>query len=216
MAQRDEMTGLLERRGLEEAVREALENRNDDTPLSILVMDIDGFKRLNDNHGHEAGDEAIMALVKAMKQTGEKQGVLSRFGGDQFAIAFPQLEREQAFLAAEKIRGLMDQPHQLKSSKKGAVEQKLGISGGVAAYPLDGQTCTDILRRADEAQYRAKTTGRNKICIAQDTKMATKTSHYTTTQLERLTRLSEEQGVGEAMLLREALDELLAKYRVDA
>ena len=216
MTQRDEMTGLLDRRGLEEAVRQTLADRNDDMPLSILAMDIDGFKRINDNHGHKAGDEVIMALVKAMKQIGEKQGVLSRFGGDQFAIAFLQLEREQAFLAAEKIRGLMDQPHPLKSSKKGAIELKLCISGGVAAYPLDGQTCSDILRQADEAQYRAKTTGKNKICIAQDTKMATKTSHYTTTQLERLTRLSEEEGVGEAMLLREALDDLLAKYRVDA
>ena len=85
---------------------------------------------------------------------------------------------------------------------------------GVAEYPTDGSSDREIFRKVDQALYRAKKTGRNKVCIAQEEKMATRTAHFTVTKLERLSRLAREENLGEAALLREALDDLLTKYRV--
>jgi predicted signal transduction protein with EAL and GGDEF domain len=94
----------------------------------------------------------------------------------------------------------------------GKVVAQITITGGIAAYPIDGSSESEILRKADQALYRAKKTGRNSIRLAYEEKMAPKTSHFTLTQLERLSNLSKEEGVGEAVLLREALDDLLIKY----
>jgi len=81
-------------------------------------------------------------------------------------------------------------------------------------YPIDGHSSVDLLRCAHQAIYRAKTTGRNTGQLAHEDKMVPKTGHYTQTQLERLSKLAEREGVGEATLLREALDYLLIKYEV--
>ena len=94
----------------------------------------------------------------------------------------------------------------------GTIETSLTISGGIASYPIDGNSENEILRKADQALYQAKKAGRNSIRLAYEEKMAPKTAHFTLTQLERLTNLSKEEGVGEAVLLREALDDLLLKY----
>ena len=96
----------------------------------------------------------------------------------------------------------------------GEVETNVTITGGIASYPIDGTQENEILRKADQALYRAKITGRNTIRLAYEEKMAPKTSHYTLTQLERLSNLAHKEGVGEAVLLREALDDLLIKYEV--
>ena len=93
------------------------------------------------------------------------------------------------------------------------VNAQLTISGGIAAFPIDAQDENELLRKADQALYKAKGSGRNKIVLAYEEKMSPKTSHYTLTQLERLSELAKEQGVGEAVLLREALDNLLIKYK---
>jgi two-component system chemotaxis response regulator CheY len=82
----------------------------------------------------------------------------------------------------------------------------------VATYREDGTNAVELVRKADNALYRAKITGRNKVCLAREEKMVTKTSHYTVEQLHRLTELAKERGVGEAILLREALDDVLKKY----
>ena len=91
-------------------------------------------------------------------------------------------------------------------------EVVVGVTGGIAAYPIYGNTENEILRKADQALYRAKKAGRNRIRLAYEEKMAPKTSHFSLTQLERLSNLAKEEGVGEAVQLREALDDLLFKY----
>ena len=113
----------------------------------------------------------------------------------------------------EQVRTVMD-AEATYTADKTTVQHRITISGGVAAYPTDGTEAVEVMRKADQALYRAKTSGRNKICIAQEERMATKTAHYTLTQLERLSALSREQAIGEAALLREALDDLLVKYKV--
>lgn len=95
-----------------------------------------------------------------------------------------------------------------------AYELQITLSAGIASYPVDGRSEAELLRKADQAMYRAKEMGGNQVRLAYEERMVPKTSHYTQTQLERLSRLSEKEGVGEAVLLREALDNLLLKYRV--
>jgi predicted signal transduction protein with EAL and GGDEF domain len=89
------------------------------------------------------------------------------------------------------------------------------ICGGLASFPIDGRARSELLRKADQALYRAKVDGRNRIRLAYEEKMVPKTTHYTQTQLERLAKLAGEQGAGEAEMLREALDDLLTRYGVN-
>jgi predicted signal transduction protein with EAL and GGDEF domain len=86
------------------------------------------------------------------------------------------------------------------------------VSGGVAEFPSDGSDWREILRKADEALYRAKQLGRNRICLPASSQMVTKTAHFTQTQLEKLADLARKTNKSEAYLLREALDDLLRKY----
>ena len=111
---------------------------------------------------------------------------------------------------AEQIRAQAEE--RLKEVVPGS--ETVTISGGVSAFPADAVDDTELIRMTDQALYRAKTTGRNKICIAQIEKMVVKTAHYPVTQLSRLSSLAKERSIGEATLLREALDDLLTKYKV--
>ena len=85
---------------------------------------------------------------------------------------------------------------------------------GIATAPEDGMRVSELMRRAQSAMYRGKLTGRSRVCLAREEKMVTKTSHYTAEQLQQLTKLSKREGIGEAVLLREALDALLQKYDI--
>lgn len=105
-------------------------------------------------------------------------------------------------------RQAFDQPHEISD----VLTLSFTFSTGLSAYPDDGSRAREVIRRADGAMYRAKNTGRNKVCLAREEKMVTKTSHYTQEQLERLSKLAKAEGVGEAVILREALDDVLKKY----
>ena len=213
-ADRDKLTGFLSRRAFEESYREeSLRSGKEGVNLSLISMDIDHFKAVNDNHGHPLGDEVIRSVADTIRSVAGGAGIIARFGGEEFMILLPGMEKEQSFLLAERIRAAMDAPRSY-AAEGGTVELKVTVSGGVASSPTDGRSPGDVIRKSDQALYRAKATGRNKICISQEERMATKTTHYTLTQLERLAQLSKEEGIGEAVLLREALDDLLIKYKV--
>ncbi|OGO65794.1 MAG: hypothetical protein A2030_09770 [Chloroflexi bacterium RBG_19FT_COMBO_50_10] len=128
-------------------------------------------------------------------------------------ILFPGEEREQVFLKVEQIRQELSQRE--LASTGGNTINGIFISGGVASFPMDGRTENELFRKADHALYRAKTSGRKQIRLAYEERMVPKTSHYTQTQLERLSKLAEERGVSEADLLREAMDDFLTKYGVN-
>lgn len=210
----DELTGFLKRSAFDRAFKDALETAAEQEHiLSLGFMDIDFMKGLNEKYGHQIGDEVLKKVAAAISRFAGEEAVVSRYGGEEFTILFLGLEREQAFLRLERIREAMDEVHEFEA-KTSKANLKATLSAGVAAYPTDGQTEAEVLRRADQALYRAKATGRNKVCMSQEERMRTKTTHYTLTQLERLHRLSQEEGVGEAVFLREALDDLLIKYRV--
>ena len=209
----DALTGLITRKGFEEKLKAAvLHAQENDRPLSLGFFDIDYFKRLNDSQGHEAGDVIIKAVGDIIKSMTGGKGIVCRYGGEEYTLIFPNTEREQAFLSMEGIRGEIERQTSFSDGKK-EVNAQLTISGGIASFPIDAQDENELLRQVDQALYRGKGSGRNKIVLAYEEKMAPKTSHYTLTQLERLSELAKEQGVGEAVLLREALDNLLIKYK---
>jgi diguanylate cyclase (GGDEF)-like protein len=208
--ERDALTGLASRRAFEEQLRQEA-GRSAEQPFSLLLIDIDQFRGVNDAHGHAAGDAVIRAVARGIREVVGAAGTVARYGGEEFAVLLPGMEKEQGFLLAERIRASLEA---MASGAGGESWPAVTVSGGVAAFPADGRTPGDIVRRADQALYRSKSTGRNRVCIAQEERMSTRTTHYTRTQLERLAQLAEKEGLGEAVLLREALDDLLIKYRV--
>lgn len=182
----------------------------DSPPVSMGLVDLDMFGKIDGEHGREAGDVVIAALGKALAESFKKDGKVYRYGGDAFSVLV-STEKENAFLLFEEFRkefGATAIP--LSGVEAGAVN--LTISIGVAACPDDGGRTQDLVRKANEALYRAKVSGRNKVCLAREEKMVTKTSHYALGQLQGLSRLAKREGINEAVLLREALDDLLRKY----
>ena len=132
--------------------------------------------------------------------------------GDEFMVILPAHRADSGFILAEEVRKVIeDSPIKLTIGDR-SINLHFQITGGVATYPSDGTERTDLLPKADEALYRAKHTGRNRICLPTSAQMVTKTSLYTQTQLERLGQVAHKLERSEAFLLREALDDLLRKY----
>lgn len=204
----DKLTGLPGKGALTSTLGEVLA-KAEGGPVTIALIDADHFARINEELGHAAGDAVLRAISVELGKVPE---VLSlRYGGDEFVAIFQGLEREQAFLRLERLREAVASIGSLKVEGKD-LAVRLSISVGVAACPIDGSSEAELMRKADGALYRAKLSGRNKVSLAYEERMAPKTSHFTLTQLERLAELARDQGVGEAVLLREALDDLLVKY----
>jgi diguanylate cyclase (GGDEF)-like protein len=186
-----------------------------DRSVSIALVDLDDFARVNDKHGTDVGDEVLRLTTRQLSELGVEGQLLFRHtfraGGDEFVILMPGVEKENAFLALERERAAFAGEHELAA---GGCELSIQVtfSAAVATYPEDGTRPQDVMRKASDALYRAKSTGRNKVCLAKEERMVTKTSHYTQAQLARLSLLAKKEGVGEAVLLREALDEMLRKY----
>ncbi|MBL7646822.1 MAG: GGDEF domain-containing protein [Candidatus Hydrogenedentes bacterium] len=208
-AARDALTGLPGR-SVFEADFAARIGRKSKQPavISLAVVDIDLFGAINEVHGRETGDGVLCDLVAALTACLAGEEALYRFGGDALAVMLPGVEKEQAFLRMEAFRSGYAGERTLASGQVVPVS----ISMGLAAYSDDGVKAQDVVHKANEALYRAKVGGRDRICLAREEKMVTKTSHYMQGQLLGLRRLAEREKIGEALLLREALNDLLRKY----
>ncbi|EYE88540.1 hypothetical protein Q428_07630 [Fervidicella metallireducens AeB] len=204
----DKMTGLKKYecfvKDFESMIGESLDKCED---LSLSMVDIDNFMRVNEEYGYDVGDEVIISIAEHLKNNVDAKASIYRYAGDQFAILMPSTEKEKAFLIMEKIR-------ETYSFNKETLNGKVNvtISAGISCFPHDGNRITEVIRKAEGALYRAKAGERNRVCLSREEKMVTKTSHYTYEQLKRLSELAKREGVGEAVLLREALDDLLKKY----
>lgn len=177
------------------------------SPLVIAVFDFDNFLRINETFGFDEGDRVLIDSCKHIEAGLPEGARMYRFGGDEFGIIFNcGMEKEEVFLLLESLRRTLDitQPDGSKST----------ISIGIATAYEDATRVPELIRKAESALYRAKVNGRNKIALAKEEKMVPKTSHYTADQLSSLTKLAKAEGVGEAVLLREALDMLLKKYDI--
>ena len=216
VAHKDALTGLYSRRGFLERFGEALAEAKvsiHEAPLSLALLDVDHFFKINEEYGHITGDHVLVAVAEAVLANAGTEVQVGRYGGDEFVVLFPNEEREQAFLKMEKIRQELSQRELVAEDKR--TIRGIYISGGVASFPMDGRTENELFRKADHALYRAKAGGRNQIRLAYEERMVPKTTHYTQTQLERLSKLADERGVNEADLLREAMDDFLTKYGVN-
>ena len=208
----DPLTRLPTRNGFESDLGAWIERkRRGPEPMSMVVADIDLFGAINDQYGRSGGDEVIRVLAAALKSHLDESATLYRFGGDALAVLLPGVEKEQAFLQMEQFREAFSASRdvQLGGERKSLT---ITVSMGLSTCPDDGAKAQDVINKANEALYRAKVSGRNKICLAREEKMVTKTSHYMQGQLMGLRRLAEREKIGEALLLREALNDLLRKH----
>jgi diguanylate cyclase (GGDEF)-like protein len=179
--------------------------------LSLGLLDIDWFARLNKDRGAAAGDGVLVYLAQELRAQAPEHARVYRYGGDAFAVVMEDTEKEDAFLVMTAVREALS-GEVVVNADGNPVELTLGLTAGVATCPDDGGSALEVARKANEAMYRGKVQGGNKVCLAREEKMITKTSHYAQGQLHGLSRLAKREGIGEAVLLREALDDLLRKY----
>ena len=179
--------------------------------FSLIILDIDNLMALNRDFGHDAGDAVFRLIADSIRQAFPEPCEAFRDTRDQFDVLLPGISKERAFLLAEGLRASVAGEDLGYASNKGE-RMAQTVSVGVAAYPEDGGRPAELARKAASALDRAKKGGRNAVCLAREEKLLPKTSHYTQTQLEKLTAISERTGVAEAALMREALDILLKAY----
>lgn len=151
----DGLTHLWNRRGLlQHLVREMNRASRHTRPLSLIMVDVDQFKEINDSKGHSIGDSSLKKLSKVFLESLRSIDWVSRYGGDEFVLLLPETSGESAFEVAERIRK--------------SVQDKLGltISLGLATYPAHGQDPASLVEAADKALYLAKSNGRNQTAIA--------------------------------------------------
>jgi diguanylate cyclase (GGDEF)-like protein len=134
-------------------------------PISLLMLDLDRFKELNDTAGHDFGDDALRKLAECFKLELRRVDSASRFGGDEFAIILPHASAEGAMIVAERLRARVQE---IEIAGFG----NLTASIGVASFPLHGSSRSDLIAAADKALYAAKRGGRNCVCVAQPIKAA--------------------------------------------
>jgi diguanylate cyclase (GGDEF)-like protein len=157
----DPLTGLHNRRYLMDMLeREITRTKRKGTHLSLIMLDIDHFKRVNDLYGHQSGDQVLVAVAKLAASDLRSYDVTARYGGEEFVIALPETSHADALMIAERVR-----QHIELCSFTGPISQlKVTVSMGVATYPTDAiSTIDDLFRDADAALYRAKKAGRNRI-----------------------------------------------------
>ncbi len=160
---RDPLTKLYNRRFMTESLhREMLRAKRAETPLSLIMLDLDRFKRINDEYGHDVGDQVLVMLAQQLSQVVREEDLVYRYGGEEFLIMLPgaslDVARERAQEACRATRALRIE------TDKGPLH--VTISAGVSTYPHHGKTEEELLIRADKALYAAKEAGRDRITLA--------------------------------------------------
>ncbi|MGV3619253.1 MAG: GGDEF domain-containing response regulator, partial [Archangium sp.] len=163
LAVTDGLTGVANFRFFQERLREEFRRaQRYDTPLALVMLDLDHFKTINDTHGHQVGDEVLIAAAQAVQHAVRETDIVARYGGEEFAMLLPQTHLAGALTVAERVAGGLQQ---LKLSAPGVrVTGSFGLSG----FPSRGVSSPEhLVRTADLALYRAKNEGRNKISLFQ-------------------------------------------------
>jgi len=162
LVREDELTGSLNRRGIEDVFeREADRADRRGTPMCVAMLDLDNFKKLNDTHGHAAGDEALMHLVRVVKQTLRSIDVIARYGGEEFLIVMPETDLDEAAQAMTRVQRELTKHFFLVDNERLLIT----FSAGVALRNLR-ETQESVMKRADKAMYKAKQSGKNRVVQA--------------------------------------------------
>jgi diguanylate cyclase (GGDEF)-like protein/PAS domain S-box-containing protein len=157
MAYDDQLTGLANRARLLEAIERTVRDEQPAGTLGVLFLDVDGFKAINDRHGHAAGDELLRQLGGRLRRAVRRTDVLARLGGDEFVVALPGLPEDVGEVrtavrgASAHLLGALRDPFEVDGR-----QVELGGSVGAAAWPWSGTTADELLAAADEAMYEAK------------------------------------------------------------
>jgi diguanylate cyclase (GGDEF)-like protein/PAS domain S-box-containing protein len=160
---RDPLTKLYNRRFMNESLhRELLRARRADSPLSLIILDLDRFKSINDEYGHDVGDDVLVTVAQSLSRAVREEDYMYRYGGEEFVIVLPganlHIARERAQEACRKVRALRI------DTEKGTLQ--ITISAGVATFPEHGNTQEELIVQADKALYLAKQSGRDRIQLA--------------------------------------------------
>jgi diguanylate cyclase (GGDEF)-like protein len=159
MAMRDDLTQLCNRRYFYERLQRDLEEaRGFERPLGVLMLDVDGLKRINDSHGHKVGDAVLVAAAKLLRQHTRACDVPARIGGDEFAVILPEADKRGAQAAARRITAAVKHGVFCEDSD---VSVRLALSVGISGFPWGGDDVDAVMRCADESLYVAKQAARD-------------------------------------------------------
>ncbi len=158
LATTDELTGMWNRRHFTQATRDELERgQRYQQIFSLLMLDIDHFKRINDTYGHGAGDTVLQHIANLIRQSLRQVDIPGRFGGEEFAIILPHTDQDAAYVTAERLRQYIENTPAVYNN----IQIPFSVSIGVATYQEDIENEDEIYKRADDALYEAKRKGRN-------------------------------------------------------
>jgi diguanylate cyclase (GGDEF)-like protein len=168
----DGLTQVANHRAFQERLKEEFRRaQRYDDPLTLILVDVDHFKRVNDQHGHQVGDEVLKRLADALRLAVRETDFVARYGGEEFAALLPKTHLAGALTVAERIS--LD----LKQMRTGQAGVRVTASFGVSSFPgRSVNTAEQLLRTADEALYRSKREGRDKISLYQASFLAPATS----------------------------------------
>ena len=165
-ANSDGLTGLITKRYLQELLGEEIHKAEVEIkPVSLFIFDLDHFKKLNDTHGHLTGDLVLKETAEVIRKTVREGDIAARWGGEEFLVVLPSTPKEGAWVAAEKLRQAL--ARHVFHDEAGDPIATVTLSGGVATFPGDGRTQSELVGAADEALYGAKRSGRNKVMKAE-------------------------------------------------
>jgi diguanylate cyclase len=162
LVRHDQLTGVLNRRGLEDMFnKEVARNKRHDTLLCVALLDIDNFKKLNDSMGHDIGDQALIHLANVCRDTLRPQDTVARYGGEEFVILLPETPVEEAVVALTRLQRELTKKFFLNGNEKVLITFSAGVT---QLRPEDEQS--SVIKRADEAMYKAKQTGKNRVVVS--------------------------------------------------
>ncbi len=168
MARTDGLTGLLNHRTFMEKLAEEYRRLDrEPRPFSILIMDIDKFKNVNDKYGHPVGDVAIKTVARVLKDAARGSDFVTRYGGEEFAVGMVDTDSRGAAQLGERIRKILEKT--LVTTVFDG-ELRVTVSIGVGSFPEDTKNCAELVTLADTALYQAKNSGRNRLCLFRDVK----------------------------------------------
>ena len=164
-ANRDALTGLFNRRYLEGTLeREMSRSRREHVPMAMVLLDVDHFKEVNDNYGHQAGDEVLRVLGKLLLENARAEDIVCRYGGEEFLLVLPKMPLAIALERAAQLLKIVRQT----TVSFGEMRIQVTISLGVAAIPENADSTEWLIRCADKALYQAKSGGRNQVVAFSD------------------------------------------------
>jgi diguanylate cyclase (GGDEF)-like protein len=180
----DSLTGLLNRNAFDEMLsREISRAKRHDSNLTLLFLDLDDFKKINDTLGHMAGDEVLKKVAQLIMVGKRSEDIAARYGGEEITILLPETSKADGWLIGERVRQRVEETE----IRYEAQNIKMTLSGGLASYPIDASDGLTLLKNADKAMYRAKSFGKNNISFySMDKRKNIRVEYKTSVEIQEL------------------------------